>query len=384
MKRTLKILILNLVLIFCSTYAFSEGKVDAVPFDYEHGNLFINISINAKTYKFLLTSTGYSAVSNKIIEQNNLKVNTENQTVKDVVFYSVKEIKIGNTFFRNIDARALNINDSFSLKCEKVDGIIGADMLSNRVLKIDYLNKKILLSDFISDFGFSNQVKIIDFKTIGTNNSPLIKVTIDNTTFENVRVNLGSNGTFSLPLKDFKKKVKDYKNVKYYGTEKFFAKSQVAFFQEICAMLPDVTIENQSMGPTMVSFYENGVSMIGNKILKDYDVVIDWRNKKLYLDNYVFHENYKVEDYGFYFYKRENKIEVVGIYEDSDADRQGLKNGDIIQKINDVDFTTISEQNLCELYFNFKNFFKNEPIKVRVLRGSKEIDFLIAKQIIIN
>ena len=385
MNRNLKIFILTTILLFCSNYSFSiNGKTDSIPFDFKRGNLFINVSINNKNYNFLFSSTGYSSVSNEIIEQNNFKVNTSNQTVENVEFYSVNEIKIGSTFFRNADVKALNVNKTFYLKCDKVDGVIGADLLRNRVWKIDYNNKKILFSDFIEDFEFSKEVKILDFKTIGTNYSPLINLNIDNNFFENVKVNLGSNESISLPIKEFKANINDYRNVKYTGTERFSLKSEIKSFKEICVMIPKVKIEKYTIANAGVILFDKGVSTIGNKVLKDYDVTIDWRNKKIYLDNYTFHENYKIEDYGFYFNKKFDKIEVVGIYDDSNADKQGLKNGDLILKINDINFAEISEVDLCDLYFNFKNYFKNENINITVLRDSEELSFNIAKQILLN
>lgn len=385
MSRNLKIFIVTIALLLSGHYSFSANKqLDFLPFEFDAGNMVVKITINNKSYNFLFTSTGYSSISNEIIKQCDFKVNTANQTFNDVLFYTVKELKIGNTFFRNIDARALNTNEVFNLKCKKIDGIIGADLLTNRIWKIDYNNKKILFSDSIQDFEFSKEVKVINFKTNGTNYSPIINLNINNSFFENVKVNIGFNGSINLPLKDFKGKIDDYKNVKYNGTEKFSVKSDVILFSEICVMIPAVTIGKQDIGGTMINFYNKGVSMIGNKILKDYDLTIDWKNKKIYLDNYTFHENYKIEDYGFYFYKREGKIEVVGIYVESNADKQGLKNGDVILKINDVDFTKISEEDLCDLYFNFKNYFKNKDINVTVLRDSKEYNYNIAKQIILN
>lgn len=373
----------TIILFFSSCLCYSSStRIDSVPCSFERGNLYINISIDNEMYKFLFSSVGYTAVSKELIEKYDFKVNSENQTVKNTVFYSVKELKLGSTFFRNVDARILSEN--FNSNCGKIDGIIGANMLSKQIWKIDYQNGKILFSNSIDDFEFSQQVKIINFKTVGTNNSPLISLKIDNVLFEKVMVNLGSNGTISLPIEDFKNKVNNFKNVAYKGTEKFFGKSQVTLFTEICTMIPKVTFGTSKLGETMVSFFNNGSSMLGNKILKDYEVNIDWRNKNIYLDNYTFHEKYSIEDYGFYFYKRSDKIEVVGLYVNSNADKQGIKNGDVVIRINDIDFTRISDDELCDLYFNFKNHFNNQAINVTVLRGTEKLNFSIQKQVILN
>ncbi|MGL2963074.1 PDZ domain-containing protein [Flavobacterium sp. RSB2_4_14] len=382
MNKNLIFFIANILLLFSGNQCYSSNsRIDSVPFSFERGNLYIDISIDNKTYKFLFSSTGYSSVSNELIKKYDIK-NSEKQNLKNTVFYSVKELKIGNTFFRNIDARALS--NSFNSNCVKIDGIIGANLLSNMIWKIDYNNSKLLFSNSIDDFEFSQKANIIDFTTVGTNNSPLISLKIDNVLFEKVMVNVGSNGTISLPITDFKNKANNYKNAIYNGTEKFSGKNQLSLFTEICTMVPKVALGTSEFGETMINFFDNGASMIGNKILKDYDVTIDWRNKKIYLDNYVFREKYSIEDYGFYFYKRSDKIEVVGVYVDSNADKQGIKNGDIVIKINNIDFTTISDDELCELYFNFKNYFNNQAINVSVLRGNEKLNFSIEKQVILN
>ena len=385
MKKSLRLFFLMVLLLFSSVHSFSADKqVDSIPFSFEGGNIIVSISIQNKNYNFLFSSTGYSSVSNEIIAEYNLKVNTQNQTVKDVLFYSVNELKIGKTFFRNIDAKAVNFNTAFNFKCKQIQGIIGADILSKMVWKIDYNNKEILFSDAIKDFEFSNKVKTIDFKTVGNNYTPLLSLNVQGEVFENVRLSLGFNGSINLPIKGFKEKINDFKNVKYVGTERFSIKSDAEMFEEVCTMIPSVTIKNHDVGPTMICFFNKGLSLIGNKILKDYDVTIDWKNKKLYLDNYNSHENYKIEDYGFYFNKTLDKIEVVGIYINSNADKQGLKNGDLLLKVNDINLAKMSEEELCDLNYNFKNYFNNKDISITVLRGSQELHFTISKQIIID
>jgi hypothetical protein len=304
----------------------------------ERGTIFIDISINKRVFNFLFSTARHSSISNELINLYDFK------SIKNETFYTINEIKIGNSVFKKINAKPLNTEESFGFKCSKLDGIIGSDFLSKLIWRIDYKNKVIIFSESIDNFKFSNNVKKINFITTKNNYTPIISLNINSLKYDNVKISIGSNSTINLTNKNFEDSIVKYKNVKYIGTERFSAKSKSILFTETCVLIPDIKTQNYSLGKNMIVFSENENAFIGNSILKDYQVTIDWKNNILYLDNYTFHENYKIEDYGFYFYKRNEKIEVVGLYIGSNADKQGIKNGDTILKINDIDFTKISEE----------------------------------------
>ena len=376
-------LILFLVLfVFSNSYSNSFIKdLDSIPFRMDRGTIFIDVTINNIAYNFIFSTASHLSISSELINLYDLKSSKKN---KEEAFYTIEEFKIGNSVFKEIDAKALNVKGIFNLKCSKVYGIIGSDFLSRLVWKIDYKNRFIVFSSSIDDFNFSKEVKKINFKTSKNSFAPLITLNINNINYKDVMVSIGSNGTINLPNKNFKDSIFKYKNVKYIGSERFSNKSYATLFTETCVLIPEIKSQNYSLGSNMVVFSDDDKSFIGNKILKDYELTIDWKNNILYLDNYFPSEKYIIEDYGFYIYKRFNSIEVVGVYIDSDADKKGIKNGDIVLKINEIDFAKISEEEICDLFFNFKNYFNNQPISVTILRNKEKLNFNISKQIILN
>jgi hypothetical protein len=382
MKNKLTLVVLIVIVVCSNCYSNSISKnLDSIQFKMDRGAIFIDVTINNKPYNFLFSTATNSSISIELINLYDLKSSNKN---KEEIFYSLKEFKIGNSVFKKIDAKSFNVKSSFNLKCSKVYGIIGSDFLSSLVWKIDYKNKYIIFSNSIDDFNFSKEVKKINFKTAKSSYAPLINLNVNNINYENVMVSIGSNATINLPNKNFKDSIFRYKNVKYTGSERFSIKSYNTLFTETCVMLPEIKSQNYSLGSNMVVFSDDDKSFIGNKILKNYELTIDWKNNILYLDNYNSGEKYIIEDYGFYIYKRFNSIEVVGVYIDSDADKKGIKNGDIVSMINEIDFTKISEEELCYLLFNFKNHFNGQPINVNVIRNGKKLNFNISKEIILN
>lgn len=381
MKKNIKHIFLIVFTFFSCNIVFSKDEtIDVIPFDFEGNNIIINVTINNKNFNFLFSTGGYSYVSKEIIEYFNLQIDDLNLSSQ---FYVINKLKIGNTFFSNSDFKSFDVNQNFGFKCRKIDGILGANILSKKVCKIDYIKKQISISDSIDNFEISKNAKVFDFKTDSNNLSPMINLIVDNVKFTNIKVSTGVNGSINLPIKNFKKLISKYKNVKYTGTEIFSVANKVVSVNDYAALIP-INIWKNDLEKVMVNFNDSGVSQIGNLFLKDYTVTFDWKNKKLYLDEHFATQNYKIEDYGFYFYKRYGSIEVVGYYENSNADKQGIKNGDLILKINDIDFTKISDDDLCDLYFKFKDFFNNETLNVKVLRGTKELSFNISKQILLD
>lgn len=96
------------------------------------------------------------------------------------------------------------------------------------------------------------------------------------------------------------------------------------------------------------------IGLIGNKVWERFYVIIDLKNKRLYLKpNALFNKESNFNALGFTFTDRSKTLGcwvVNGLFNGSEAERAGLKGGDRILEFNGRDVKTISEVEQKALY----------------------------------
>lgn len=96
------------------------------------------------------------------------------------------------------------------------------------------------------------------------------------------------------------------------------------------------------------------IGLIGNKVWERFYVIIDLKNKKLYLKpNSLFNKKCVFNTRGFTFTDRSKTLGcwvVNGLYQGSNAEKAGLKGGDRILEVNGKDVKSISEVEQEALY----------------------------------
>ncbi len=238
------------------------------------------------------------------------------------------------------------------------DGIIGLQYFNRSVMEINYVKEYIRISDNIDSVNTSGYSKI---ELVNDNNRLFIplKVNINNAiSIEGeYMLDFGSGNSVSITsptAKNYRLQNSINKKIGYHtkyggiGGESssydFMAKSvEIGGFT-----LNDVTMDfSTDKRGAMATSRHHG--LIGNKVLEQFDIIIDFNNNFLYIKpNSKYGTSFKFSRLGFSFVDRNQTLNawiVTGLYNNCNAEKAGLRIDDRIINVNGTDVNSISYKN---------------------------------------
>jgi hypothetical protein len=373
---------------------------ETVPFDYSMGIIIVDVKINEgnRNYRFIVdTGAGSCVISKQLFRDHHLEVlakgNMSSGRQKESVDYArLDRLRLGTLVFKEVPAAVMDLSSSPAFKCMRVDGIIG-----NRCLHlipyciIDYKKRHLIVSDAPSIIPENDHTKTVPF-TLKNGYYPVLKVVFSSTLHKEFMLDLGFSSTSGMDMgididewSNFKKIYPNLHFIKGNGYTRTDAFGQVTG-TIICSKVPDILLGELTLPSALISFQENyNVANIGNGFLEDYRVCIDWNKNRLLLTP---HPDKKpgasYNGHGLYFmYSEQNSSLVIGlIFDDSPAQKAGLKVGDRIVAINKQNTTTIDLSQYCNLAVN--KFYLNEDLLELKVQRDKIITFIIKKECLIE
>ena len=374
------------------TEAINKGKIgresfyETVASRVENGLFFVPVVIQGKSYNFLFDSGAIFSVSEKLQKALNLKtittgniVDSDNNRTK-VNYVKVDTAYIGQIPFINQTAFVGDFEANPVLKCLKIDGIIGSNLMRYCNWKIDYQNKQITLSDTIKTEPKANS-ELVPFKTDKQYNI-LVDLKIGKATVKNIKIDYGSNKIISFP-KDVFNTLKDNEEIKETYVE--IGKKQSGIVGKAINLEREIAILDslkiQDLKLTDVGVQTGSDGLIGKDILSRLVVTINWKNLTLMLQpiDSVQVDNRK---YGFTLgYSDEKKVYVQSVIKNSTAYKKGIKPGMKVLKLNALDFA--EKHSFCD-YVSYANQTVNE-VNLELLDDSGNIkSFHLLKEHLIN
>ncbi len=361
---------------------------DTVSFNFDYNLPIITVEIDQVNYNFLLDTGAPSVISPELFVKLNLKkkltskIKDSNNISNSEIFTQIPQMKIGNLQYTNIGVYVIDLRKSFALKCLNIDGIIGANQMAKSYWKLDYENKWCVISNDLPKSEIENY-EIVNFTPKNGQLTPLVDIFIDKIKFGNVVFDTGFNGAISLPNNKSLDSVFE-KKVELYGVESvgIYGLGTTKTFVE--ALLPFVKLDSLVLSKQSVTFSDDPSMVIGNEVFKNYSIIFDWNLQKMYFKKNANLRSKKTSEFisfGFGFIKNGDKIEVVKLIKNSEAEKKGLLIGDEVLTINDVIFKNIKDNQFCDFfYFGLKEFKLGDIINVKVLRNNEELKFTLTKE----
>jgi hypothetical protein len=351
--------------------------VEEIPFDLVEGQIIIKVCINDSVYNFLFDTGAPVVLDNKIAKflnrsKNYQSVYDSNGTIQKLVKQKINEIKIGNIIFKNITNFVTDLKHIQEIGCINIQGVIGANLMADSVWQIDYFRKKIIFTNNINSLNISSENKPIKFtlEKIGT---PVITLYLEGYKINNVIIDTGSKGSFTLSKNDFLNIHKGIKPIINYSLN-------FGVFGFELDTIQTYNSENILIGDklklhsTLVSIRNRKVTnKIGFEILKNYIITFDWKNKDVYFQqsNYTTLEN--KNPFGFNLSYYEGKVIIGKIYKNSSAELNGIKIFDKVLRINDINCENLSNEDYCLLK---KDAFESNIIRITIKNEIKELDLI--------
>ncbi len=360
-----------------------------IPFEYRLGLVIIKVELNNQTYDFVLDSGATNVLSKDLAKTLNSQelITVNNKDVQGnlqpMMFTKIEEVTIGGIKFEDTGAGIGDFNQSVEVGCLEIDGIIGSNLMRLAIWKIDYRNQIITISNTMESFSLGADTKKIPFYTYGEEDKPFCNIKINGVEEKNVTLDLGSNGDFSLSYKTYEmiqdkisknKKVMQIGNVGsgFHG----YGKIDSSYYLQTAKL----SVGNIDLNDQIVKFSKSSTSTIGTAFYKNFDLIMNWKDKELLLSPHTNYENNKFIQKGISWNFRDGALKISALLKESEADKLGIQLGDRIIEIDGKDYSNISKEDYCILLAQ-----KNKTMKhLLINRNGEQLSFDLKNNFIIE
>ena len=245
-----------------------------IPFNYANKHIYIEVVISGKKYNFVF-DTGYEVTT---IDSN---------IAKEIQYKIIKEVSLSGSSFAdqkvtlvelpNIAIASLDFEETYGLlqdlsftkkpATQKIDGIIGNNVMRKSKWQIDYVQKVIRISSKIENFKNLPTAKKIE---LNNKDWGLGYVAIElNNQKHQFLFDLGSNGEFTANHSFAK-----------------FLKEKDTLLQQEKQTFPvgKIKIGEIELNDKSITLEKRAGSLLGNAFFENYLLTIDWDKNILYLN----------------------------------------------------------------------------------------------------
>lgn len=335
---------------------FSEGKILQtdfdinIPFSFEQNLPFVIIKINDKSYKFLLDTGAPTVISEELFADLKLKPRFENilrdsqGNSQKEKFVSIPEMQLYDLTFLHIGAVVTDLKKTQEIRCLEIDGILGANQMAKAIWEIDYKNQIIRISDNFENFDLRNLAYTLNFTPKKVQKTPLIKSKINHTECY-LTYDTGANNFLELPLEYVKDSIGNYDKASFFGISSAGIYGNSEPSPSYLVKIPEFYLDTTVWRDQYITF-NSTVSTIGNRFLKNYNTILNWKTRKIYLKAIHDVESTPILDsWGFLPRIMDNNFVVVEILL---SDSSEIQLEDIIISIDETDLSIIQNEDICD------------------------------------
>ncbi|NNT71532.1 clan AA aspartic protease [Flavobacterium sp. IMCC34852] len=372
-KKSLKALVLFFLLcvkINAQSLSFDQGSIkekeyyEEIDIEVVHHKIIIPVTINNKVCKFLLDTGAPNLITSRLAKEINpenikkIPISDANNQVDTMNMVSIKSIKLNNLNFENNAVLVTDLEEHFILKCYKIDGFIGSNLFKNSILKVSLKNKKITVTDNIRKLNVKS--KGTKLTLLGQQKSPFIEIILTGENgekgYEHALIDTGMDGFYEMSNRAYSTFSKEKIVSERY---KSFGTSNIGLFgapppkAQILLSAKSLRINQTDFENLITTTMDDDNSRLGLDLLEYGDIIIDFKNKKFYLES----TPTVLLDTVFPVYSPTliNQKFVIGHVWDKAYEDQ-LHFGDEIIRVGDF---ILSEMDFCDI-LELKNFRNNK------------------------
>ena len=356
---------LIILLSSCVTYKYKkQGFVTKkeylkeIPFTYENGFIFIPVTIQEKEYNFLLdTGAELNLIAPTISSELNVKqlkkgtVSNGSDSVKKVERVQINSIQIAGIEFQETVSLIWDVSKFGKyIRCKKIDGIIGNNLMRKANWQIDYQKQIIRITDNNESFEISDNSKKIKMNSENVGNVKFnLKIGLKTKYFT---FDTGFNGFIQTGDTTLLKDTPSITKVGIKGFNFTGAKQGETHFKKLDSFQIN---ERLFKKPSYLLIKPGNSSLLGNDFYENYIITIDWKNDYLILDktekiDTILPNIYEV---GFFTDYENSTVTVANIYDKSKLVGKIKPNSKVL-KINNIDLVELKRTG------KFCDFWKKE------------------------
>lgn len=272
-----------------------KNYFEEVDFEILYGKIIVPVTIDDKTYRFILDTGAPNLISEKVAKEVNLtnvqviSVKDANNSVENLSIGTVGSIKVGNIHSEQNTVLISAINEHPLLKCYSIDGLLGSNFFKNSILKISLTQKKLWITDKVKKLNLS--VSPSKLKLVGNQLAPFIKVNFLNNEnlegTEELMIDTGMDGFYEISNRSFA----EFKDADFFTIlSTASGTGSVGLFgagneNEQYLLQTDYFKINQTQFSNLITnTTEDQNSRIGIGVLEYGDMTLDFKNKKFYFE----------------------------------------------------------------------------------------------------
>ncbi|MCF6171680.1 MAG: retroviral-like aspartic protease family protein [Bacteroidales bacterium] len=364
--------------------------ITEIPFNYYNNLIFIEVSINGKTFHFFLdTGAELNVIDQSIANEleytiiTKSKVSGTSKSRQTLQLVEIPNIMIADVSFRNTGAI---LADLTSIKkffgCPHIDGVIGNNLLRKAIWQIDYQNEHILITDELSKVKISGQAHVIDMEPKEWGNVHL-DVSLNGIKSKYI-FDTGFTGKFETNKRLFNTLATQDKDLEYITKtgelSADFINSSTGTFPS--ARIKAVEIDDIKLADQIVSFRQNASSLVGNGFYENYTLTMDWGNNKIFLDPEKEIQGDTLTAYELIISPNymSNEIEISGYWDHHPFARDVSLEAKLLA-INGNDVSNLSTEALCEFWeIKWKEIKKEKTIDIVVSDNGEKRNITLTKK----
>lgn len=334
-----------------------HNEVIEVPFTVENGLMIIPVDIEGETYRFLFDTGAPNVVSTELSERLKLKKSRSIKTVDSqgneslLDYVKVQKINISGAAFVNTTAAVADLKQAEAIACLNIDGLIGANLMRKAFWQIDSQKNVIRIASDFDQLTRPVNGYIVPFTTQVTG-TPLIHLKIGQVDVKKLTMDTGSVGFLSTDSESYnglKSENQILAERSSYGASSvgLFGTSENDTIRQV--LVKELSMGNLSVAGQVIDMKRSKSSLLGMSFLRNYLVTIDWKNNLVYLYPQGEFQNAYAESFGISLFKEGDKMVVSLIADGSSAQQQGIKVGDVVLRVNDVDVAHTTLEEYCKI-----------------------------------
>lgn len=396
MKQSL-LIIISLFPFFCNGDIFAKNKkIASVPFRLVGSYVVLDVAINNSKSLSLILDTGVESTIITELGKTESIAFSKGDSVKikglgiDKNLHALRirnnDFKIGLLQFKGKDLTVV-LDQGFNLSGitgERINGIIGSDILKEFIVEINYATSKLT---FYSHEGFTPHRKFISIPTLLVKNRLYVNADIidQDGIIKKVVMLLDTGAEVGAWLQTVRSDGIDMPEDRVFGyigeglngeINGYYAYMNRLCLGPFCIKKPIVTFPDSIyISRFLLNSSRDGT--LGNKILKRFNLIIDYQTPALYLrPNFMFYEKFSyniagielIQSNDFIFHFQINKV-----WPSSPADLKGIKEGDLILEIDKKPIYTLKINEIREMFETSRRL----PLQLVIQRDNDIMDFFL-------
>jgi outer membrane lipoprotein-sorting protein len=329
-------------------YTFVAGKTSTeIPFVLASNHIHIPVVIDkSRPLNFILDSGAGGPVMDTDVAKElglqtvgKLEARGAGEGTQEANFIRLPNVRLGDVVIDSTSGVAISLKFLDKYEGMPIEGIVGYDLFSRFVVKIDYQNQKLTLYE-PSSFKYEGKGQSIPITL--ENNHPHVKAIVDGKYEGNFVIDCGARSSLTLYtpfVEEHNLVAKSGKTIDVLAGVgvggKVMGKATRMQSIKIGDFVIPAPLTNLSSAKAGALSSEKTAGNIGGGILKRFTVIFDYGDSRMILEpnaNFAYEDNLDMA--GLWLTRENDSTKVDFVVDDSPAGNAGIKEGDVIVKIN--------------------------------------------------